>query len=56
MLGIHLDSSDCLYAGTDSLFQMLVVWLVVDYRMTQDLRPTGASVALGCTLLLRLLY
>ena len=30
MLGIHPDSSDWLYASTDSLFQMLIVWLGVE--------------------------
>jgi hypothetical protein len=41
MLGIYLDSSDCLYVGTDSLFRILVVWLVVDYRMAQNIWLTG---------------
>jgi hypothetical protein len=41
MLGIHLDSSDCLYVGADSLFQMLIVWLVVDYRTAQNLWLTS---------------
>jgi hypothetical protein len=32
LLGIHPDSSDWLYAGTDSLSRMRAVWLGVEHR------------------------